>query len=634
MIYLGNLVGVLVVQEQHHRKFTTEEEAFLITVAQHLSIVISKQRLSLAQSSTGLGTMRTVYGVKGSPGIGIGKIHLIQDNGLTNIPDRKITEISTEIESLRNAVLLTKSQLESEHTRISASFPEGFSTIFSAYGMILDDEKLLTEIEKEISKGIWAPGALRRVITKYVALFETMTDRYFQSRAEDVRHIGKMLFSNLIGDKKTTASRTEKFVLFGDLVGIADIARFRPEQLVGILCQSGSVLSHTAVVANALGIPAVMGLGAIKGLFEGRRTIVDGHQGQVIFNPTPQIDEEYSTLLTNDQKLQQDLLDLKDQPAVTLDDVRINLYANAGLLSDISPGLNKGAEGIGLYRTELRFMLQGNFPTEEEQYLEYRHVLEEYQGKPVTMRTLDIGGDKILPYCRFDEINPSLGWRGIRFSLDNTSILITQIRAMLRASEGLENLQILLPMVSRVEEVDKFKDLLANTCQQLKSEGHCIPYPPVGVMVEVPAAITILHFLALRVDFISIGSNDLAQYLLAVDRSNPRVSQLFDSLHPAVLREINRTVVKAKKLNLKVGLCGEMASDPFAVVLLLGMGIDTLSMSAFNLLKIKRLIRSIEHRATVGWLQESLKMENKHEIREFLENQMRSLRLVDVSSPQ
>ena len=260
-------------------------------------------------------------------------------------------------------------------------------------------------------------------------------------------------------------------------------------------------------------------------------------------------------------------------------------------MADISPGLQRGAEGIGLYRSEIPFMEHENFPTEEEQLGIYRHVLNAYAGKPVTIRTLDIGGDKALPYYRFSEENPYLGWRGIRFTLDNRPIFMTQVRAMLRASVGLENLQILLPMVSRVDELDAFVALLEDACNQLRDEGVPVERPPIGVMVEVPAAVNLLPFFARRIDFVSIGSNDLTQYLLALDRNNARVSHLFDNLHPAVLREVHRIVVECRQLGLPSSLCGEMAADPLAVVLLLAKRTLQEALTMEHESHIRKLIR-------------------------------------------
>jgi signal transduction protein with GAF and PtsI domain len=284
---------------------------------------------------------------------------------------------------------------------------------------------------------------------------------------------------------------------------------------------------------------------------------------------------------------------LRDLPAITTDGTRIQMYANSGLLADISPGLQAGAEGLGLYRTEIPFMVSDTFPSEEEQVAVYRQILQAYQNKPVYMRVLDIGGDKPLPYFPIEEDNPALGWRGIRFCLDNSSLFMSQIRAMLRAAEGSENLRIMLPMVGSTSELIEFNKLLMDALQQLAEEGVKVKKPPIGIMVEVPAAISQLASWREQLDFISIGSNDLSQYLLALDRNNPRVAASYDHVHPAVLHEIARVIDIAQKADLPVSLCGEMSSDPIAVVLLVGMGIRTLSMSAAQLPKIKWLLRHI-----------------------------------------
>jgi len=385
----------------------------------------------------------------------------------------------------------------------------------------------------------------------------------------------------------------------------------------------GSSLSHAAVLANALGVTAVMGIGdLLKKKVDQRIAVMDGYRAQVIFNASEALQKEYRRLIGQEQKLIKGLDKLKALPAETSDHFRVNLHANTGLLADLSPGLERGAEGVGLYRSEIPFMLHETFPTEEEQTKIYNNVLNAYAPRPVSMRTLDIGGDKTLPYFGFTEENPYLGWRGIRFTLDNSSIFLTQIRALLVANISTENMRIMLPMVSRVEEVDAFKVLLDKAILQLKNEGVNVPRPPIGIMIEVPSAMIILEHLARRVDFISIGSNDLTQYLLAVDRNNPKVSSLYNFLNPAVIHSVNQIIKVAHQHRLKVSLCGEMASDPAAVLLLLGMSIDTLSMSAFNLPKIKWVIRTITHKRAQDLLAKVLILENEEAIREVLESEL------------
>ncbi|QIB64430.1 putative PEP-binding protein [Kineobactrum salinum] len=339
----------------------------------------------------------------------------------------------------------------------------------------------------------------------------------------------------------------------------------------------------------------------------------------MILRPGESVLREFERLQLVEQTLRGELASLRDLPATTTDGERVQLLANTGLLADISPGLANGAEGIGLYRTEMPFMISETFPSEEEQLHTYSQVLAAYRGRPVYMRTLDIGGDKPLPYFPIHEENPALGWRGIRFCLDNSSLLMTQLRAMLRAAGSGEELHILLPMVSNTGEIDAFQGLLGDALEQLAGEHVTVRRPRIGIMVEVPAAISLLPAWAGKLDFISIGSNDLSQYLLALDRNNPRVAGAYDHIHPAVLHEIARIAATAKRMQLPLSLCGEMASDPAAVVFLLGTGVRTLSMSASKLPRIKWLLRSISAAEAEQLAQQALELDNVAAIRQLLE---------------
>ena len=332
--------------------------------------------------------------------------------------------------------------------------------------------------------------------------------------------------------------------------------------------------------------------------------------------------------MTREQSFTHELDKLRDLPARTQDAVKIRLLTNTGLLADIKPGLKNGAEGVGLYRTEIPFMVRQSFPSEEEQIEVYRDVFAAYQGKPVYVRTLDIGGDKQLPYYPItNEENPALGWRGIRFSLDNIQLLMTQVRAIIRSAEGRESLHILLPMISCTQELNQFLSLLDDACKQLYDEGLNIVKPRVGVMVEVPAVTSQLQYWKHKIDFVSIGSNDLSQYLLAVDRNNPRVAKRFDHVHPAVLHEIYRIVNTARECGLPLNLCGEMASDPVAVLLLLGMGVRSLSMSSSKLPRIKWLIRSVSIMQAEDFLKQALEQDNVESIRSLGAKTLKALGL-------
>jgi phosphotransferase system enzyme I (PtsI)/phosphotransferase system enzyme I (PtsP) len=390
--------------------------------------------------------------------------------------------------------------------------------------------------------------------------------------------------------------------------------------LEAIVCFEGSSLSHTAVLANALGIPAVMGTGVIRNLANDCLLIVDGNSGQVMVNPGESLLAEYRKLEDDQRFLMKQLEQIRELPALTTDGAELTLYTNTGLLADISPGLMNGAQGVGLYRTEIPFMIRTSFPSEEEQVSVYRQVLLAYRGKPVHMRTLDVGGDKQLPYFPVEnEDNPALGWRGIRFTLDNSQLLMTQVRAMIRSAQGLDNLRILLPMVSSTSELDDFCTLLDDAIAQLRAEGNSVTRPALGVMIEVPAAISQIPFWADKIDFISIGSNDLSQYLLALDRNNPRVAARYDHVHPAVLIEIRRILQTAAEYKIPVSLCGEMASDPVAVVLLMGLGLRTLSMSATKIPRIKWLIRSLQLSTARQLSQDALECGYPRDIRSRVE---------------
>ncbi len=619
LVHLRRLIGVLVVQESQQRKFTADEEAFLVTIAAQLAGTLSleRERLPLETGDRHASMSHRIVGVKGATGIGIGIIHLLAGYDLDQVVDQECGDIELEFVKFRSALSESRRELKEGSRSLATHLSGDIASMFSVYDMLLDSNDLTKGVESRIREGNSAPGALRATINEYTARFESMEDPYLRARAEDVRHIGNKIYTLLRG-QLAPVSQNQHLILTGEMISITDIANYRREQLAGIFCYSGSSLSHTAILANALGIPAVMGTGQIKNLQQGAPAIVDGHQGEVILNPPQPVLEEYQTLAERERHLIEELEELKELPAVTPDGHQVSLYANTGLMADVTPGLKRGAEGVGLYRSEIPFMEHENFPTEDEQFEIYRYVLNAYAGKPVTIRTLDIGGDKSLPYYRFSEENPSLGWRGIRFTLDNRPIFMTQIRAMLRASEEHNNLKILLPMVSRVDELDAFNILLDDASAQLFSEGYQIQRPPVGIMVEVPAAVNLLPFFARRINFVSIGSNDLTQYLLALDRNNPRVSRLFDNLHPAVLQEIHRIVQLCRHLDLPVSLCGEMAADPLAVVLLLGMRIEALSMSAYSLSKIKWLIRTLPVSVAEIALQDALSMEHESQIRELI----------------
>lgn len=628
VVRYGNVIGVLTVQRVAAEKLGEEEEAFISTLASQLSHLIL-HRIPSTERNTNL----RLEGIRGAPGIGIGSALLCESNDLFAVADTKTTNAETTIKQWHLLLDKVRTDLKEEQEALSGRISGSISAIFDAYLLLLADNMLIARVETEIRAGHGLPTALRLSIRYFSEMFKAMDDPYLQARNEDIRHLGNKLYDAWKGESEPEVlnPQASSIILVGNHISASDIAAIEKDRLAGIISTEGSALSHVAVLANALGIPAVMGLDEVNGFENGELVIVDGFEGQVVLRPQAELLTEYNELINQNVNLSKRLSELRNLPAITLDKTWVTLFTNTGLLADISPGLENGAQGIGLYRTEIPFMIRDSLPTEEEQYRVYKKVFDAYQDKPVYMRTLDIGGDKQLPYLPIlDEENPALGWRGIRFSLDNVQLQMSQVRAMIRASGSGANLSILLPMVSSSDELDVFTLLLDDACQQLRDEGFNIQRPRLGIMVEVPAAITQLHFWVDKIDFISIGSNDLSQYLLALDRNNKRVAARYDHIHPAVLSEINRVVGIAKRYKLPLSLCGEMASDPEAVLLLLGMGIRTLSMSASKLPRIKWLIRSVTIEQAEALTAQALALDKVSDIRALTHAKLIDLGLAEL----
>jgi len=629
LVHYGKVVGVLVVQSREPEALSPENEGFLVTLSSQLAHIVADMPAALQGSHFNT----YLRGVKGSSGIGIGTGVLCDHGDLYTVPDEPCPDAEAAIRQWHELINTVQLELKREEGMLGGLLSDSVAGIFRTYSSLLADQALINKVELEIRNDNWLPGALRRAIHYFADLFLAMEDPYLRARHEDIHHLGNKLYTTFKGNSSLTlvTKDIEQVVLIGHEVSISDIAAVPSEKLAGLICFAGSSMSHTAVLANALGIPAVMGVGSLKHLRNQERFIVDGNSGQIVRYPNDMLCAEFQRLIDEEKKLLGKLSALRDQPAVTPDGHEIRLFTNSGLLADLSPGLRHGAQGIGLYRTEIPFLVRDSFPSELDQLDVYQQVFKAYQGKPVYMRTLDIGGDKQLPYFPITgEDNPALGWRGIRFTLDNSQLMMTQVRAMLRAAGTSGNLHILLPMISSAEELNSFNELLTEALQQLQQEGHSVQRPRVGVMVEVPAAISQLPFWSNRIDFVSIGSNDLTQYLLALDRNNSRVANRYDHMHPAVLHELYRVVRLAREYDLPLSLCGEMASDPMAVILLVGMGISTLSMSATKLPRIKYLIRALPQRRAEAILQQCLQLDNVQDIRALLHNTLLQMHLHEL----
>jgi phosphotransferase system enzyme I (PtsP) len=626
IIYHRQVLGVMIVQQREPRRYDEAEEAFLVTLATQLAAHISHAESTGELNNILVGTPKLKHdkiynGVAGSPGIGVGTgVIVYAPFDLDTVPDRTPTDMEAEIELLHNAFASVREDLRLLGERLSSTLPKQELELFDVYQRILDSSDLGAEVVQYIRAGNWAPGALRETIAIHTRRIEALESEYMRERAEDIKSLAQRVLTYLQKNERALPKYAEKSILIGDMLTPADLAEVPEGCLAGVVCARGSSNSHVAILARAMKVPTVMGVGDAP-IFElqDQEIILDGYYGQVYVAPGPTLRLEFNKLLEEEQKLDATLDEVRDLPAVTTDDYQIQLMVNTGLGTDISFALASGAEGVGLYRTEIPFMMRDRFPSTEEQRIIYRQLLASFAPRPVILRTLDVGGDKPLPYFPIEEDNPFLGWRGIRITLDHPEIFLSQIRAMLRASDGLNNMRIMLPMITDVSEVDEAMRLMRKAFAEVCDEGYDLEMPQIGVMIEVPSAAYQSRALAKRVDFLSVGSNDLTQYLLAVDRNNARVAGLYDSLHPAVLRALIQIVEGGHQEGKHVSICGELAGDPAAVMLLVAMGFDSLSMNASSVGRVKWIIRHISKKKAASLLQEVLGMESAVMIRCHME---------------
>ena len=637
LIQYRRTLGVLVVQDAAVRQFRSEEVDFLVTIAAQLASILHHAVLSGAARDLlnpfAIGA-HALQGLAGARGVVIGTItipHLLAD--LDDVPDRPAANPAAEETAFRAAIAAVDEELRLASERLAPLLPPTELALFTVHRMMLNSDSLLAETGARIRAGSWAPGAWRDAVLARARLLEQADDPYLSTRAEDIRDLGRRVLQHLrAGSIHAPDTLAKRCVLFAEEMSVAHLAAVPPDRLAAVVCLRGSALSHVAILARAMGIPAVMGLGDRPiGRYEGCDIIVDGYRGRVFVNPDAAVREEYRRLLAAEAELSAELGELRDLPATTLDGYRLPLHAKAGLLSDIATARDCGADGIGLYRTEFAFMIRDSFPSEDEQCQLYRQMLAAFAPKPVVMRTLDIGGDKCLPYFTIDEKNPFLGWRGMRFTLDHPDIFLTQLRAMLRANAGLGNLRVLFPMITTVEEVDEALRLLDQAHRELEEDGWPAGRPRVGAMIEVPSAAWQAAQLARRVDFLSVGTNDLTQYTLAVDRDNARVAGLYDSLHPAMLKTIAHIVEGGRLAGRPVNLCGEMSADPGAAILLLGMGADSLSAGATSVPRVKWAIRSFTRAQAQELARQALELDTAGQIHRLVNDALRRAGLGEIA---
>ncbi|MBI4527287.1 MAG: phosphoenolpyruvate--protein phosphotransferase [Deltaproteobacteria bacterium] len=661
-------LGVLVVQTSRRREFSRDETRLLKAISAQVSSIIIQARLldslkdkererkeyqkrlidAIRRLRSYEGRKREaaprgivhkwrgrLAGLSVAPGFGRGTAYVLKPRmDLSAVKKERTKNPQREIERFRAAVERGIEQIQNLKHRMSTLISKEEGALFDVHRLMLEDPSIIENVERMIRREkLTAESAVSSVFSQHLDSIKQIEDEYLRERAADVKDVAHRLLENLAGISEERAALPKDAILVAEDLSPADLSLIEGDHFRGIVLSTGGVTSHASILAKSFEIPSVV---AVEGLMEtvrqGDSLIVDGHAGTVYINPSHEIVREYDRLEREYLAFNRELDELRDLPAETLDGHRVSLYANIGLLSDIAFAQFHGAQGIGLYRTEIPFLTHRDFPSEEEQYTLYRRVVEGMSGKPITIRTLDIGADKYPTYVRRAalEPNPFLGWRSIRVSLEMVEIFKTQLRAILRAgAEG--RVRMLIPMVSSLEEIARVKEILAEVKEDLEREE--VPFDhqmELGIMIEVPSAVHLASRLIREVNFFSIGTNDLIQYLLAVDRSNRKVAGLYEAFHPAVLAALMQVIEAAKREGKRVGMCGEMAGDPICALILLGMGLEEFSMGSLFIPVVKKVIRSVTYQAAKATTQIILQMDTVGEIKKYLFKQMRDRGMLEL----
>ena len=565
-----------------------------------------------------------ITGIPASPGIVFGKALVLKEEKIV-LDTQKISEdqIEAEVARFYAGREAAVEQLNSIHQRALKSLGEEKAAIFEGHLMILEDEELEEEIIDYLrSNKVNASVAASKIIDQQVEMLSEIDDEYLKERAGDIRDIGNRLIKNILGMHIVDLGDiTEESILVAYDLTPSETAQLNLEKVLGFITDIGGRTSHTSIMARSLELPAIVGTNNVTARVNtGDYLILDAVNNRVYVNPTQAEIDELKTLEAKLAEEKAELAKLKDLPAVTLDDHKVDVVANIGTIRDCEGAHRNGAEGVGLYRTEFLFMDRDQLPSEEEQFIAYKEVVEAMEGRLVVLRTMDIGGDKELPYLNLPkEMNPFLGWRAVRIALDRREILHAQLRAVLRAS-AFGKLAVMFPMIISVEEIRELKSVLETLKAELRAEGKAFDENiQVGVMVETPSAAVNAKFLAKEVDFFSIGTNDLTQYTLAVDRGNELISHLYNPMSPSVLGLIKQVIDASHAEGKWTGMCGELAGDERATLLLLGMGLDEFSMSAISVPRIKKLIRHVNYQEVKALADEALQKPTAAEIEQLIQ---------------
>lgn len=567
--------------------------------------------------------MISLKGIPASPGVAMGR-SMYYDSGELLVPRRAITEaqIPSEVLRLEEAFIQTRHQIVAIQKRLFDELGQEHAEIFNAHLLVLEDQVVREEIINGLkSQRINVEAVFDGVLRRHLKAFSHTDDEYLRERMADIEDVRKRVLRNLMGKQADSlAKQREPVIIVARDLSPSETAQMQRSSVLAFITDVGGRTSHAAIMAKSLEIPAVVGLGvATRRVRKGEFIIVDGTRGEVIIDPDPPTLQRYEVEQRRNADLDRQLLNLKDLKAETLDHHAVHLMANIELPEEVASAMAHGAGGVGLFRTEFLYMNRLDFPSEEEQYHVYRTVVEQMAPSPVVVRTMDLGGDKFVSPLQVPaELNPFMGWRAIRFSLARPDFFKTQLRAILRASVH-GDLRMMYPMISGVEELVRANEIFSEVKGELTQQS--VPFSDtlkVGAMIEVPSAALTCDLLAPEVDFFSIGTNDLIQYALAVDRVNEKIAYLYEPTHPAILRLIRHVIDVGHKANITVGMCGEMAGEPPLALLLLGMGLDEFSTSPVQLPLVKRLIRSVEYPFARSVAKQAFTLRTGAEVEKFL----------------